>query len=563
MATAIKGGKFMKKAINILFVFLFHTSVFGYNHKPPRLVVVMIIDQFSYSYINKLFPRLKYGLRYLLDNGVVYTNAYMPHGQPGTSTGHAGLNTGTCADYHGFTSNTWYENGEKVACDDDFSGNALVIDPRDGSTYDYGKSAIRLKADGISDQCALQTEPSSHFAVYSISGKSRSAIAAAGSLGKAVWFDTGSGLFTSSKAYFDHLPEWLQQFNKYNDCNRLGSVMWERMYPQSPYAYNFFNINNYDYARIDHSILDISLPVYDETHHKNPYHYFQKMPQSNQLIFDCAHACIKTHVGRKHRDRLLLWVCLSPLDKVGHQFGPDSLEAIDMVYHLDKQIQRFMRQTLRIIGKHEVVFVVTADHGVMSFPELLRDQGLQHAQRVERLKLIERINKQIEEKHDVKNLVIGFKSQELVVDPAVEETLSPEEHEEILWDMKLWALKEPGVKNVWTHDELLHLPTQPGTLEDNIKHQLFKGRNGSIIIQPDPYMVITQWNKGASHKTPYNYDTHVPVIIFNSGKFERRFVRKRVAALQLANTIAEIFNVPKPSASTYDILPELFDPEYK
>ena len=54
-----------------------------------------------------------------------------------------------------------------------------------------------------------------------------------------------------------------------------------------------------------------------------------------------------------------------------------------------------------------------------------------------------------------------------------------------------------------------------------------------------------------------------PSTIFHPGKFERRYVRKRVAALQLANTLAEILNVPKPSASTYEILPDLFDPEYQ
>lgn len=550
----------MKK---LIFALVLHTTIIPYNTKPPRLAVILVIDQFAYRYITKLYPHLKHGLRYLLDNGVSYTNAFMPHGQPGTSTGHAGLNTGTCADYHGFTSNSWYEDGKRVACDDDFSGDALVINPRDDSTYDYGKSSIRLRVDGISDQCALQTEPSSHFAVYSISGKSRSAIAASSKLGKAVWLDPESMLFTSSKAYFDTLPEWLHQFNKYNDINRNKSIIWQPMYPKSPYAYNFFNINNYDYCRMCKTLLNRPLPIYDESNPKNPYHLFQMTPQANELILDCAQACIKTYVGRKHRDRLLLWVCLSPLDKVGHKFGPDSMEAIDMVYHLDKQIQRFIRQTLRIIGKHELIFALTADHAVMPIPELLRDQGLTQAKRIERVKLIADLNNKIKEKYGVENFIIGFKSQELVEDPAVRATLDPKDRTALMRDIKFWALQEPGVKNVWTYEEMVHLPTQPGTLEDNIKHQLFRGRNGSIIIQPEPYMVITQWPEGGSHKTPYNYDTHIPLVLFHPGKFEKRYVRQRVAPLQLANTLAEVLNVPKPSASTYEVLPELFDPEYK
>ena len=114
--------------------FLTYTPLFGYNVHPPRLVVVLVVDQFAYSYFNKLMPQLKYGLKYLAEHGVVFTNAHMPHGQPGTATGHAGLNTGVCANYHGFVSNTWYEDGKKVACDDDNSDDALVIDPEDDGT---------------------------------------------------------------------------------------------------------------------------------------------------------------------------------------------------------------------------------------------------------------------------------------------------------------------------------------------------------------------------------------------------------------------------------------------
>lgn len=543
--------------------FLTYTPVFGYNVRPPRLVVVLVVDQFAYSYFNKLMPQLKYGLKYLAEHGVVFTNAHMPHGQPGTATGHAGLNTGVCANYHGFVSNTWYEDGKKVACDDDGSDDALVIDPEDDSTYDYGKSSHRLMVDGLSDQCVLQSQPRSNFAAYSISGKSRSAIPTASKLGKAVWFDSVRGMFTSSKAYFDELPEWLKNFNEKNDVSKLGSITWNRMYPESPYAYNFFDINNYDYTRTKETMLNRLLPVPDPTNPDNKYHFFEKTPQANQLILDCAQACIKTHVGRKHRDRLLLWVCLSPLDKVAHQYGPNSMEAIDMIYHLDKQIERFIRQTLRVIGKHEIIFALTADHAIMPIPELLHDKGLTQAHRIRRVPLIESINNKIKEKHSVENVILAYKSQEFILDPAVTDSLDPEKHADIIKDIKMYALQEPGIRKVWACDELLHMPTQPGTLEDNIKNQVFVGRSGALIVQTDPYAVITNWPEGASHKTPYDYDTHVPLIIFHPGKFERRYVRQRVVALQLANTLAEVLNVPKPSASIYDILPELFDPEYQ
>jgi hypothetical protein len=199
----------------------------------------------------------------------------------------------------------------------------------------------------------------------------------------------------------------------------------------------------------------------------------------------------------------------------------------------------------------------------MPIPELLYEKGLTQAHRIQRSLLIESINKKIEDEYSVKNVVLAYKGQEFILNPTAMQSLSSEKRENILQIIKERALEEPGIRNAWTYDELLHMPTQTHTLEDNIKGQLYKGRSGDVVVQTNPYAVITNWPEGASHKTPYNYDTHVPLIIFHPGKFERRYVRQRVVALQLANTLAEILNVPKPSASVCEILPELFDPEYQ
>lgn len=545
----------------MILIFFVHIVTFGYNPKPPRLTVIIVIDQFAHSYIDKLMPHFKYGFKFLFENGVDYTNAHHPAGQPGTATGHASLTSGTCAKDHGFVSNSWYMNGKKVACDDDVSENARVLSP-DG-TYDYGKSSHLLMVDTLSDQCVLHSEPRSAFTSYSISLKSRSAVATAGKLGKPLWIDSNTGLFTSSKAYFNELPAWVNRFNGTIDMRKGRIVTWERMYQKSPYAYNFFNINNYEFTRPGHTMLNKPLPVRDESNPKNPGHLFEKTPYANKLLLDCAQECIKVHVSRKHKDRLLLWVCLSPLDKVAHEYGPSSMEAIDMLYHLDKQLQQFIRGVYRTIGKHEVAFVLTADHGIMPIPELLHENGLVQARRIERIEFIKRINEMLHKNHGVGAVVIAHKGQELVLDHAMMNDYDSDKQNAIIYDIKKYALQEPGIKNVWTAQELLHMPTHPHTIEDNIKNQLFVGRTGSLVVQTFPYTVITHWPQGASHKTPYNYDTHVPLIIFHPGRFERRKVRQRVFAQQLANTLAELLNVQKPSASTYEILPELFDPEYK
>jgi predicted AlkP superfamily pyrophosphatase or phosphodiesterase len=547
----------------IVGIFLTQQTALGYNAKPPRLTVIIVVDQFAHSYLDKLTPHFKYGLKFLCEKGVDFTNAHQPAGQPGTATGHASLGSGTCAKDHGFVSNSWYMDGKKTACDDDHSGNANVLVPNGDGTYDYGKSAHMLMVDSLSDQCVLQSEPRSAFNAYSISLKSRSAIATASKLGKPLWIDDQTGLFTSSKAYFEQLPEWVNRFNRNNDPSDNATVTWQRFYQKSPYAYNFFDIDNYDHTRTGKTMLDTPLPVRDASNPKNPGHLFEKTPFANKLLLDCAQECIKTHVSRKHRDRLLLWVCLSPLDKVAHQYGQNSMEAIDMIYHLDKQLQKFIRGVYRTIGKHEVTFVLTADHGIMPIPELLRKDGLTQAQRLDRVELVKSINETLHKNHGVKDVAVTHKGQELVLDMPQMATYDSTKQNAIIANIKQCALQHPGIKHAWSVQELLHTCTRPNTIEDNIKNQLFEGRTGSVVLQTYPYTVITHWPQGSSHKTPYDYDTHVPLIIFTPGKFERRKVRQRVVAQQLANTLAELLNVQKPSASTYEILPELFDPEYQ
>jgi predicted AlkP superfamily pyrophosphatase or phosphodiesterase len=311
-------------------------------------------------------------------------------------------------------------------------------------------------------------------------------------------------------------------------------------------------------------MLNCQLPVPDIEHGKNYYHLFERTPQANKQIFDVSQECIKNNVSRKTKDRLVLWVCLSPLDKLGHLYGPDSIEVIDMIYHLDKQLQKFIRFALKAVGKHQVVFVLTADHGVPQIPELVHDEGLSFAHRIDPTKFVESLNQELNELYDIPNIVKSLEGQELFLDHTVIADIDKESQKQIIEDVKNICLKNPHILNAWTFDELITMPTQPNTILDNIKNQLFRGRSGQVIIQPYSYNLFTGDKAGTSHsRLPYEYNTHVPLILFHPGKFERKYVRQRVTTLQLANTLAELLNIPKPSASTAEVLPELFDPEYQ
>jgi arylsulfatase A-like enzyme len=61
---------------------------------------------------------------------------------------------------------------------------------------------------------------------------------------------------------------------------------------------------------------------------------------------------------------------LSTTDAIGHAYGPDSREVHDQVLRVDRWLGAFFDELQRQVPFSRTVFVLTADHGVSSFPEL-------------------------------------------------------------------------------------------------------------------------------------------------------------------------------------------------
>lgn len=530
-------------------------SLAAFNKK-PRATVIMVVDQFAYNYLRTLSPYLKNGIKFLMQHGIVYENANYPHAMPSTGPGHTGLNCGMTPNYTGIPSNHWCDpDGNIIACDDDDPKTAAVINPN-GGVYNYGKGPRNIMVDGITDQFAMSAQPSAPRAAFSVSIKSRSAICTANKMGKAIWLDEKTGSFTSSKAYYEQLPVWLTQFNKQKGLQRLSKVTWPLYFPRNSPAYNFKNIDNYTYANRP-SIVGKTLPI--DWAADNPLALYERTPAANQLLFDLAERCIKTHVTRTSCQELLLWVCLSPLDMIGHDYGPQSREAIDMIYHLDCQIASFMDAISCYLKRTDVLFVLTGDHGVTPIPELLYEEGYDAACRLDYSVLIPELNQAIKDEFEISDFVSNCTASQIYVKEKIFNSLSPDEQKSSLNLIKEKLGTHPGIKRIWTLEELACGCFDQDQIESFYKRQVYPGRTGKLIIQPFPYCVPDEFSKGTGHRTPYAPDTHVPLIMYQKHNLERRVMYEKVWTLQLPNSLAFILHIQQPSASTYQILPGLID----
>jgi len=73
----------------------------------PKLVVLVVIDQFREDYLERYRADLKAqrGFRLFLDDGAYFPDCYYDYANTKTAPGHATLGTGTYTDGHGINSN--------------------------------------------------------------------------------------------------------------------------------------------------------------------------------------------------------------------------------------------------------------------------------------------------------------------------------------------------------------------------------------------------------------------------------------------------------------------------
>ena len=548
----------MKKLIALLFMWNAVSATIPQN---PSVVIVFVIDQFPFYYLTRHQNNFKYtGFSRFIDKGVFYTNALQAHGIPETSPGHASLSTGVLPVSHGVASNRWFDaDGKTINFSHDPDEKTAVISapPEAG-----GRSPLHLDVDTVSDQMGMHQATKHICKSFSVGIKDTATIATAGQKTPAFWFNNFQGGFTSSYHYMRELPRWVKQFNERSGIRQLKKVAWPLCFDRDDAAYDYPFIDNYQYAGYPFKLAgreDIEI----DRGKSDPYDLYIKTPAANQLVLDFAQACIKNVYKKRKHEKLLLWVCLSPLDLAGHRYGPDSLEIIDFIHHLDRQLDHCMTKIERMLDSNNVAFVLAADHGIQPMQEISKLRGIAQARRIMANDLMQRINTQIEETYRVPNFLAKFESTYFMYN---KDAVAALESNDQLGDAenltKELLLNEPGIKSVWAYHELKTLQCEPNSHEQFYKNHLFSGRLGDLIVQPKPYCLITNYPTGCSHNTPYRYDTQIPLAFYQKG-ITPQHIKTRVFAAQLAPTIAQMLNTPAPSAALLDPLPHLLTDESK
>jgi hypothetical protein len=516
----------------ILGVASLHTQV-------PKITVVIVVDQLSSHQFNKLLPYFTGGFRFLYDHGIDYSYALQAQGTPTTGPGHAALSTGTFAINHGIIANKWLNTqGKHIKCD------------KDPLTQEYAPT--NLMVDTLSDQIIMNA--STLFEVCALSLKSRSAIMMAGRLGKAWWFNKEGQSLVSSPFYYQSIPEWVQHFNTQLKTQNIYNYRWNPYYPLTSPAYQFIHPLSADKAiwpSLMHRTLH-NLPFYKKLQ------LFQKTPAANEVLLEGAYQYIRNTLKNFPEKNIVVWLSLSSLDKVGHVFGAASFETIDILYQLDHQIGNFISKIEQFVPHSQMLFALTADHGVTPMLSLLQAEGYKAAKRIGTHSFVKGLNAFIKKNFNLKKLIIHYETPHIYLDERQLIKLSPFQKKQIFKKLKehlLTTYKE--IAQVWTFDELSTTFCPLGTASFFLQQQLYRGRSGHLIIQLRPYSQINIINLGAHHDAPYNYDMQVPLLICQKDILKPTTITQKVLIQQVAVTLSALLNVPRPSTSTLEPLPGL------
>jgi predicted AlkP superfamily pyrophosphatase or phosphodiesterase len=537
----------------------------------PKLVVIIVIDQFRGDYLNRHRAQFKNrGFNLFMNQGAWFTDCYYDYANTKTAPGHATIGTGAYSDGHGIESNEWWDasrsDEKKVTSVEDERYQLVDIPassipanapgaPADAAKFIVGASPLNLRASTLGDELRLATQGKAK--VFGVSLKDRAAILPPGQAANgAFWIDNASGQFTTSTYYMEHLPEWAHQFNT---SGRIAEA--ER-----------------------------------EANVENTTQFFElvgRTPAANSYEFDFAKALIKGENLGQRGVTDLLTISLSANDIQGHQMGPDSDSENQMILALDGQFDKFFTWLDQNIGLNNVWLALSADHGIAPITDEAAKLGMNSAMLTMR-KVYERLEDQLNQRHSpgahVQYLMPGpelpyinlnkhaWEKAHISEQAAEEEVaaLLPEavaaQNPSPLPTLKAGQRDQsqpsqhrlppaPQFGGAYTRLQMAYGQLPQTEMGRELAHSYAYHGNWFVMLLLGGYQMedIRAWG-GTTHFSPWSYDRHVP-LAFYGGPFVPGEYHERVAPVDLATTFAAELGINFPSAAVGRVLTQALQPE--
>ncbi len=500
----------------------------------PKLVIVLVIDQFRGDYLERYREDFKTasGFNLFLKRGAYFTDCYYDYANTMTAPGHSTIGTGAYTNGHGISLNEWWDFKRSTS-----HVVTSVEDERyeivgDHAAPDVGASPRNELSSTLGDEVKLATRGQSKL--FGISLKDRAAILTSGHASDgAFWLDHASGHFVSSSYWGAQLPGWALTFNKSGRTEKAAEE---------------------SHARKDH--------FYDDA---------GASPASVSYLLDFAQALIAGEEMGRHETTDVLTISISSTDILGHKVGPDAPEMRGMIDAVDVDLDAFFNFVDKHVdgGMANVWVSLTGDHGIGPTVAGAAAAGMP-ASSYSLAKVIAALETALNARFSLgqgKKYILQSELPYITLDPRAFATLkvSEADAENAVAELLPGAFAstqaaEPTgavrlptrvlLKNAYTKTEMRAglLPATP----DGRRILNSYSPNGEWYVMITPGM-YEQAPTGTNHYTPYSYDRHVPLGFFGS-PFVTGTYHDAVAPVDIAATFASLLRVNLPSAAVGRVL---------
>jgi predicted AlkP superfamily pyrophosphatase or phosphodiesterase len=506
-----------------------------------RLILLIAVDQLPADRVDAELPG---GLGRLAREGRFYTEATLDHAMTETCPGHATILTGRHPAHAGIPGNSFLdlEKGEAVYCVADSAAAARVLGGEEG------RSPRNLRVSTLGDWMK-SADPESR--VFSVSGKDRAAITLAGrSPDAAYWLRQGGEIgFTTSGYYLDRLPQWVQEFNGRTppEDGFLTRVppRWDHLADEggAPQRPDDFPGESGRFGRASgHPLRGEDLEEFAARLMASPFQDEASLDFATRLVREEG-------LGRRSSPDLLA-VSLSAMDYVGHLYGPYSHESRDALRRADLAIGRFLDFLELELGPNAVLVVLTSDHGVLPLPEWLERTGGNRCPvkggrtglRYLGLQLLAKLHWEFSPLFSIPRPWVIFAGSQVGVDRSLARRHGVAVGEVAAATRRILEA-EPAIAKVWT-------PEQIETGEDEFarlyRNSFDRERSGDLVVQLAPTCLISPFDEGTTHGSPYLYDRAIPLIFWGAG-IEGGRVPGPARTVDIAPTLARRLGIAPPS----------------
>lgn len=517
----------------------------------PKLVLVIVVDQFRYDFLERfgdLFGNS--GFKRLINQGAFFTNANYDYVPTVTAAGHAAIFTGSIPSQNGIVGNAFYDRdiGKVRIMVTDDSAHFLKAS---GASQNGGAASPRdLIGSTIGDQMRFATNFQSKVVAASL--KDRAAVLPGGQRPNgAYWYSDASGEFISSDYYFKELPAWVKKFDGSNKPDKYFGMKWERVLP--PAAYLRAQADNLPQQR---SPLGPHLPLVvnggEDTPGSKFYAAFPYSPMASEYLEEFGKVALEAESLGADEFPDLLSISFSSPDLTGHAYGPDSQEVEDTYIRLDRVIADLLGFIDKKVGLANTIIAMTGDHGVAPVPEYIKSKGYD-AGRLSSREVIDAANKALGARFGEGKWIVGFVNDQLYLDQKLiaDKKISAAEAERVAGEA---ALSVSGIVSYFTRTQIMEGRMPASAVARRVTNGFYPKRSGDVWITTKPFYFFGE-GVATTHGSPYNYDTHVPVILFGAGVLPGRY-NAACTPSDIAPTLAALLAIEPPANRTGRVLVE-------